>query len=572
MRAETKHIISALPVVASILGDSLGVKVSIGEHSTAWTDGTSIFLPKLSVEGDETELGLVRGYISHEAGHIRYTDFVDLRAEALTALEQRLFNYFEDYRVEQRMAERYPGCRQDFLWLIRHLFATPFSREELENYATQPLAALLDYVLYSVRALSLPVLRGSVCLLGQIVENHYPNLLGGFTSLISRVTDCRSTRDCLSLAREAAILLRGYLHSPTQQEEPPEINAPLPSQTNSAAITAPAQSGQPTSPKRNKREKQRQAEGALQENEDQPAGENQKSEVSGHSKASPTPQEALAEALDGESTGLPADEGERIAKQLEACLKQSKNCRPHTAMLVEQRCPLHRLDPAQLAACKRVSNALQTRLGARLQTRVLRRSRASRSGRLDGHLLHRLATGSAQVFRQQAEIRGLDTTVHILLDCSCSMAHKLKTACASCYVVASALSRIQGVRVALTAFPATDDNTSVCPVFRPGERTSDACLVTAHGSTPMAEAMLYALRELLRQRERRKLLIVLTDGSPDDFRTAMDVIDTAERLGIEVCGIGIDARAVTNLFSKSAVIRTVEELPKALFGLLTLTL
>ena len=84
--------------------------------------------------------------------------------------------------------------------------------------------------------------------------------------------------------------------------------------------------------------------------------------------------------------------------------------------------------------------------------------------------------------------------------------------------------------------------------------------------------MLYALCELLRQRERRKLLIVLTDGSPDDFRTAMDVIDTAERLGIEVCGIGIDARAVTKLFSKSAVIRTVEELPKALFGLLTLTL
>lgn len=111
---------------------------------------------------------------------------------------------------------------------------------------------------------------------------------------------------------------------------------------------------------------------------------------------------------------MPADEGERIAKQLEACLKQSKNYRPHTAMLVEQRCPLHRLDPAQLAACKRVSNAFQTRLGARLQTRVLRRSRASRSGRLAGHLLHRLATGSAQVFRQQAEIRGLDTTIHIL--------------------------------------------------------------------------------------------------------------------------------------------------------------
>lgn len=64
------------------------------------------------------------------------------------------------------------------------------------------------------------------------------------------------------------------------------------------------------------------------------------------------------------------------------------------------------------------------------------------------------------------------------------MAHKLKTACASCYAVASALSRIQGVRVALTAFPVPDDNTSVCPVFRPGGQISDACLVTAHGSNP----------------------------------------------------------------------------------------
>lgn len=88
----------------------------------------------------------------------------------------------------------------------------------------------------------------------------------------------------------------------------------------------------------------------------------------------------------------------------------------------------------------------------------------------------------------------------------------------------------------------------------------------------MAEAMLYALRELLIQKERRKLLIVLTDGSPDDFRTAMDVIDTAERLGIEVCSIDIDARAMTNLFSKAAVIRTVEKLLEALFDLLTLTL
>lgn len=93
------------------------------------------------------------------------------------------------------MVERYPGCRQDFLWLIRHLFATPFSREELENYAAQPLVALLDYVLYSVRALSLPVLRGSVCLLGQIVETIIPTCWAGspHSSAESRTAEAPAT-------------------------------------------------------------------------------------------------------------------------------------------------------------------------------------------------------------------------------------------------------------------------------------------------------------------------------------------------------------------------------------------
>ena len=63
MQAETKHIMSALPVVASILGDSLGVKVSIGEHSTAWTDGTSIFLPKLRA-CLETHLSIMKRFNS----------------------------------------------------------------------------------------------------------------------------------------------------------------------------------------------------------------------------------------------------------------------------------------------------------------------------------------------------------------------------------------------------------------------------------------------------------------------------------------------------------------------------
>ena len=37
--------LKALPLVASMLGDKLGVKVVFGEQDTACTDGATVFLP-----------------------------------------------------------------------------------------------------------------------------------------------------------------------------------------------------------------------------------------------------------------------------------------------------------------------------------------------------------------------------------------------------------------------------------------------------------------------------------------------------------------------------------------------
>ena len=45
--------LKALPLVASMLGDKLGVKVVFGEQDTACTDGSTVFLPPLPLEEDE---------------------------------------------------------------------------------------------------------------------------------------------------------------------------------------------------------------------------------------------------------------------------------------------------------------------------------------------------------------------------------------------------------------------------------------------------------------------------------------------------------------------------------------
>ena len=80
----------ALPLVASMLGDKLGVKVVIGSSDTACTNGDTIFLPPLPVDDDGVLYPLVNGFIDHEAAHIRHTNLDVLKGKKLTPVEKHL--------------------------------------------------------------------------------------------------------------------------------------------------------------------------------------------------------------------------------------------------------------------------------------------------------------------------------------------------------------------------------------------------------------------------------------------------------------------------------------------------
>ena len=94
-----KHIIKALPLLASVLGRKYGVEVRIGGDQ-AFTNGNIIQLPSLPLDGDENVIGLLRGYLDHEAAHIRATDFDALSTASVTPLEKHIWNMLEDHRVE----------------------------------------------------------------------------------------------------------------------------------------------------------------------------------------------------------------------------------------------------------------------------------------------------------------------------------------------------------------------------------------------------------------------------------------------------------------------------------------
>jgi cobaltochelatase CobT len=95
--------------------------------------------------------------------------------------------------------------------------------------------------------------------------------------------------------------------------------------------------------------------------------------------------------------------------------------------------------------------------------------------------------------------------------------------------------------------------------------------------TPLGESLIFAGKRLIRRPEKRKVLLCLTDGKPvvgclDEDITLQHACDSVRRLtaaGIEPVGLGIKEKCVESIFPRSAVIHTLEELPRTFLRQLT---
>ena len=92
----TKDIMSCLPLLACILGKQYNITVEIG-GTTAYTNGKTIHIPSLKIDTDEMYINMTRGYVDHEAAHIRYTDF---------QLLQSVFGNFSFYSYKKACGQK----------------------------------------------------------------------------------------------------------------------------------------------------------------------------------------------------------------------------------------------------------------------------------------------------------------------------------------------------------------------------------------------------------------------------------------------------------------------------------
>ena len=100
----------ALPLIAMVLGDKLGLTVTV-QGNMACTDGKHINIPVLP-ENDIDSLVAVRGFLDHEAAHVRFTEMSAVKPPGFVG---SLMNLLEDIRIEHAMSGLYPGSKQNLI-------------------------------------------------------------------------------------------------------------------------------------------------------------------------------------------------------------------------------------------------------------------------------------------------------------------------------------------------------------------------------------------------------------------------------------------------------------------------
>ena len=118
--------------IARVLSRRDAITVHI-QGNTASTNGRIITIPDLGNRLDGRRITLLYGYLFHEIGHCRYSDFRLWQDRSLSPELRSLTNLLEDIAVETYMGREYPGCLETL---------TLLNDEILENLP-DPLSSLL---------------------------------------------------------------------------------------------------------------------------------------------------------------------------------------------------------------------------------------------------------------------------------------------------------------------------------------------------------------------------------------------------------------------------------------------
>ncbi|NKC01819.1 MAG: hypothetical protein GKR90_25420 [Pseudomonadales bacterium] len=525
--------LGAAPLVAAALGRSLGVEIHVSEKaSTAFTDGTSrITLPALPVDVDEQTERMLWGFIHHEAGHCRHSDLA-YQDDPIVDDEfiRKIVGILEDARMEAAHIALYPGAEKILKKLMETLVDIEFWTKPSDEH--KPSEAFIAFVLYYLRStfLDQSALIPFRDRARRLLEDELGSaLVSRIVSILQTVRQANETYDCVDIAINLRSLLRDEQES--AKSEPPQESPSVPNDDSSS--------------------------------EDSTEGTH-------HHQS-----DALAEILGGEvnedlNLGDLGDcLGSAISDQLDNNATSRALSLPNGVIEIDGR-----LDETAIRLAKSHTSKLSSQLKRVLEsTKRMPSSRHKRGKRIGRRDVHRIALDDPRIFRRKVRQPAVNTAVVELKDVSSSMRDRILIANDATLATSLALSEVKNVEHSVAAFPAKERGESIEVVKDFDESTSRVSSrfnTSAHGGTPMAEALLWAGWQLSKRREHRKIIVVSTDGHPDDADSSTgecpvtkSVIEHLRTSGIEIHGLMIDTTDKYNLFDSSRTITHISELTSA---------
>lgn len=546
-----------------------GVRVEWdASDSTPRTDGKTMWLPAITSSSSAEWLARMRYFVKHETSHVALSDFDYLNEQRPTGLLALLNNLIEDHRIDYLNDMEYSGDKviSNTYWLLHTGDIQKRLDDSDKELQEQQMQVLPVFAWDAVNRDWIPSSNEALAQMLPLMDEEGNAKWVKLQAYSDELVDVRKhggAAEVMALAKK--ILKEVYGQDPEKyMEQPPDASKGKGKTPGGSGDAEDGEGGAPVSDDVDRLISVDKLMSAMG-HEHKPSRTGIHLKMGKHERGSysiPTPDQYVL--LNFDDT-LPRVVREGISEH------------PYFKTAVVDRYITNNARP--------LANKLRIKLQTRSRSRY---EYGKKRGKLHNGSLHRVLQKDSpiaeRVFREKIVSDTLDTAVCLLVDCSGSMSgEKFEMACAGAGSLAEALKPLN-IPYSVYGFTNvhTNDDPMVWHFSEFGERVSQTTLVnrfrTAAGAlweNTDGDAIAYATYRLQQRKEHRKVLLVLSDGSPAGRSMAGDIIGytkqtvlDAEALGIDVYGIGILDSNVLNFYKKNVVVNKLDNLAPTILSII----
>lgn len=527
----------------------------------------------------------LRGYIDHECGHVKFTDFQTYtnthksvvadclcykpRASAylkdfLHEYAATVVNILEDVRIERLMGIDFPGSRTNLNKLSEYLFKDCYSVSTMMGDGM--VGRLYSLLFMRVRSLINPALEESARLLYDDLKADVPvDTCTEYTRHLDAVWGIGDTfRQDWSVEHAALEFIRIVIEVLEDYKNTPQGT----NNRKSSGDTGDSSDGGTASGKKSVTISAKTVSSMAAD-----LYNLQWNDKGNISRRFLDEMQTATDRLENNNQISDEDRAfidvmfSHTAKRLDTLLDKHKMdaLADDKRVYITECSHVHALNPEQRSDMDVVMYNLYGRLADVLQTMTLVRHSTGMCGaRLDAHVLHRASVGDGRIFSKKVQRLRRVTEVALLFDASGSMSvneygQSNNNEIAQCMALGclKALRALPGVKSSLSGF----SNGEMFVMSDYGGPVQEVIL-SAVGGTPLGASLVELTSQFSDGPDVRRIILFFTDGFPDNVGSVTMALDLAKRSGIEVYGIGLQTKAINTFMDSdhSIIVNSIHEL------------